>query len=32
MEDITKQTTPFDFEGRINRACYLIEKQKPSLP
>ena len=26
MEDITKQTTPFDFDGRINRVCYLIEK------
>ena len=27
IKDITKQTTPFDFEGRINRVCYLIEKQ-----
>ena len=26
IKDITKQTTPFDFEGRINRVCYLIEK------
>jgi len=26
IKDITKQTTPFDFEGRINRICYLIEK------
>jgi len=26
IKDITKQTTPFDFEGRINRSCYLIEK------
>jgi len=26
IRDITKQTTPFDFEGRINRVCYLIEK------
>jgi 23S rRNA G2069 N7-methylase RlmK/C1962 C5-methylase RlmI len=26
INDITKQTTPFDFEGRINRVCYLIEK------
>ena len=26
MKDITKQTTPFDFEGRINRVCFLIEK------
>ncbi len=26
IKDITKKTTPFDFEGRINRICYLIEK------
>jgi 23S rRNA (cytosine1962-C5)-methyltransferase len=26
IKDITKQTTPFDFEGRLNRVCYLIEK------
>ena len=26
IKDITKQTTPFDFDGRINRVCYLIEK------
>jgi 23S rRNA (cytosine1962-C5)-methyltransferase len=26
IKDITRQTTPFDFEGRINRVCYLIEK------
>jgi len=26
VKDITKQTTPFDFEGRINRVCFLIEK------
>jgi len=26
IKDITKQTTPFDFEGRINRVCYLLEK------
>lgn len=26
IKDITKQTTPFDFEGRLNRGCYLIEK------
>ena len=26
IKDITKQTTPFDFEGRINRVCYVIEK------
>ncbi|HEV8273944.1 MAG TPA: class I SAM-dependent methyltransferase [Chitinophagaceae bacterium] len=26
IKDITKQTTPFDFEARINRVCYLLEK------
>ena len=26
VKDITKQTTPFDFDGRINRMCYLLEK------
>jgi 23S rRNA (cytosine1962-C5)-methyltransferase len=26
IKDITKQTTPFDFEDRINRVCYLIVK------
>jgi 23S rRNA (cytosine1962-C5)-methyltransferase len=26
VKDITRQTTPFDFEGRINRVCYRIEK------
>jgi 23S rRNA (cytosine1962-C5)-methyltransferase len=26
IKDITKQTTPFDFEGRIHRFCFLIEK------
>jgi 23S rRNA (cytosine1962-C5)-methyltransferase len=26
IKDITKKTIPFDFEGRINRACYLMEK------
>ena len=26
IKDITRQTTPFDFEGRINRVCYMIEK------
>lgn len=24
IKDITKQTTPFDFEGKLNRFCYLI--------
>lgn len=26
VKDITRQTIPFDFEGRINRVCFLIEK------
>ena len=26
IKDITKQTTPFDFEGRLHRVCYQIEK------
>ena len=26
ITDLTRQTTPFDFDGRINRVCYLIEK------
>ena len=26
IKDITKQTTAFDFDGRINRVCYVIEK------
>lgn len=26
IKDITRQTTPFDFEGRISRLCYLINK------
>jgi 23S rRNA (cytosine1962-C5)-methyltransferase len=26
IDDITKATTPFDFEGRLNRYCYLITK------
>jgi 23S rRNA (cytosine1962-C5)-methyltransferase len=25
-KDITRQTTPFDFQGRINRVCFVIEK------
>lgn len=24
IQDITKQTTPFDFEGRLNRYCFRI--------
>ena len=26
IKDITRQTTPFDFEDRLNRFCYLIGK------
>jgi len=26
VKDITKQTTPFDFQGRINRICFIINK------
>ena len=26
ITDITKRTTPFDFEGKLKRWCYLIEK------
>ena len=26
VKDITGQTTPFDFQGRLNRKCYYIEK------
>jgi 23S rRNA (cytosine1962-C5)-methyltransferase len=26
IKDITGPTTPFDFQGRLNRKCYLIEK------
>jgi 23S rRNA (cytosine1962-C5)-methyltransferase len=26
IKDITRVTTPFDFEGRLNRWCYLIGK------
>lgn len=26
IKDITRQTTPFDFKGRLNRLCYLIQK------
>jgi 23S rRNA (cytosine1962-C5)-methyltransferase len=27
IKDITKQTTPFDFEGRLARKCYRIIKE-----
>lgn len=26
IKDITRQTTPFDFEGKLKRWCYLMEK------
>ena len=26
IKDITKLTTPFDFEGKLNRKCYLLKK------
>ncbi|MDB5229796.1 MAG: methyltransferase protein [Chitinophagaceae bacterium] len=26
IKDITKQTIPFDFEGKLKRWCYLIQK------
>lgn len=26
VTDITKRTTPFDFEGKLKRWCYLIER------
>jgi 23S rRNA (cytosine1962-C5)-methyltransferase len=26
IKDITRKTTPFDFEGKLDRWCYLIEK------
>ena len=28
IKDITKMTTPFDFEGRLYRWCYLLQKQE----
>lgn len=27
IKDITKMTTPFDFEGKLARYCYLLEKE-----
>ncbi len=27
IKDITKATTPFDFEGKLFRQCFLIEKE-----
>jgi len=32
VRDITKQTTPFDFEGRMLRYCYLITRQQVQAP
>ena len=26
VKDITAQTTPFDFQGKLHRKCYLIQK------
>ena len=26
VKDITGQTTPFDFQGKLHRKCYMIEK------
>ena len=26
IKDITRQTTPFDFEGKLFRWCYLLTK------
>ncbi|MEY4052493.1 MAG: methyltransferase domain-containing protein [Chitinophagia bacterium] len=27
IKDITKATTPFDFDGRLKRACFKLQKQ-----
>lgn len=27
IKDITRKTTPFDFEGKLDRWCYLLEKE-----
>jgi 23S rRNA (cytosine1962-C5)-methyltransferase len=26
IKDITKATTPFDFDGRLKRACFKLQK------
>ena len=26
IKDITRQTTPFDFEGKLKRQCFRIKK------
>ena len=28
VKDITRATTPFDFQGKLNRFCFLIEKNQ----
>lgn len=30
IKDITRKTTPFDFEGKLKRWCYEISKTNPS--
>lgn len=34
VKDITRATTPFDFQGKLNRFCFLIRKKDtvPSTP
>ena len=32
VKDITKATTPFDFQGKLNRFCFLITKRDDSRP
>jgi 23S rRNA (cytosine1962-C5)-methyltransferase len=32
VKDITRATTPFDFQGKLNRFCFLITKQISELP
>ena len=27
IKDITRQTTPFDFEGKLKRKCFRIENR-----
>jgi 23S rRNA (cytosine1962-C5)-methyltransferase len=31
IKDITRQTTPFDFEGKLDRYCFLIEKDNDGI-
>jgi 23S rRNA (cytosine1962-C5)-methyltransferase len=31
VKDITRATTPFDFQGKLNRFCFLITKQISEL-